>query len=338
VRDNSISVSRIEHKMGLNASPTCVLNFDDATGHLLGNLNEGLRTIFIMVNGMRLEVAVQGVGIASAASQEAARYAQTRVQGSHDGKPAFIVQHPDVRRNLLTMKTMTEGARILVYEAALQVDLSRRAKSAEERKAAAEMTAFLLPLCKSGCCDLAVEATGLAIQVHGGHGYIRDVGIERLYRDARILPIYEGANGIQAIDLVMRKHAPNGGSVFDRLVARMRADLRLAQEAGLPPAQVKAVEDAVADCQRFSKWMLDKVAGDQTAALAAATPFLGAIYRLALAWSWTRIVSRSRKDRALQLAMAEFYIDQILPQAAALSAAAMTPSRSWTDLPNEALA
>jgi alkylation response protein AidB-like acyl-CoA dehydrogenase len=337
VRDNSVSVSRIEHKMGLMASPTCVLNFDNATGHLLGNLNEGLRTIFIMVNGMRLEVAIQGVGIASAASQAAARYAQTRIQGHHNGKPACIAQHPDVRRNLLTMRTMTEAARVLVYEAALQVDLSRHAKSPEERKAAAEMAAFLLPVCKAGCSDLSVEATGLAIQVHGGHGYIRDLGVERLYRDARILPIYEGANGIQAIDLITRKHAPNGGAVFDRLIARMRADLLLAQDAGLPTAQVKAVGAAIADCQHFSKWILEKVERDQTEALAAATPFLGAVYRVALAWSWTRMVSRSRKDHALQRTLAEFYIDQILPQAAALSASAMTPSHSWTDLPNEAL-
>jgi hypothetical protein len=221
------------------------MQFDNAKGFLLGDASGGLKSSFSMINTMRLEVAVQGVGVASAAAQAATTYANTRTQGSRGNGAAHIEQHPDVKRNLLTMHALTKAARVLVYEIAKLQDLSLHGRDGATRRTAAQLAAFLLPVCKAGCAETAVEVASLAIQIHGGHGYIRDTGVERLFRDARTLPIYEGTTGIQAIDLVLRK-LPEGRA-FSEFIARIRIDIHRATEAG-GPGLIEGMRDAVETC------------------------------------------------------------------------------------------
>jgi hypothetical protein len=313
------------------------VSFDEATGHLLGELNEGLKTIFIMVNGMRLEVAVHGIAVASAATQAATEYASTRIQGTHEGKAAVIAQHPDVRRNLLMMRTMTEGARILVYETARLLDLSRFGRDQQQRRDAADLVALLLPVCKAGCSDMSVEVSSLAIQVCGGHGYIRDLGIERLYRDARILPIYEGANGIQAIDLLLRKHAPNKGAILERLLSRMCSDLEVARRNGKVPAALDALENSISECKILGAWILDRVVDDPNTALAAATPFLQFLFRVAVGWSWVRKLHCSKEEYEVQKILCDFYFSQVLPQTKMLRPMMTNSTNAWTSMSVESL-
>lgn len=325
-RDASIVPLRIEHKLGLNASPTCVMQLDDATGYPLGGPGEGLKTIFSMINLMRLEVAVQGVGIVSAATQAAIAYAEMRLQGSRGAGMAPIAQHPDVRRNLLTMRALSEGMRVLVYETAKLLDLAQSGRDAATRKEAGELAALLLPVCKAGCGESAVAVADLAIQVHGGHGYIRDTGVERLLRDARILPIYEGTTGIQAIDLVLRKLG--GGGAFGEFIHRVRDEAERA-DTSAPRALIEGVREAATVCEECADYLRPLVASNRDAALAGATPFLQLVYRLALGWAWLRLVGRSRRDAQGLYLCASFYAEQILPEVELLARRVRADSSYW---------
>ena len=223
---NPTRVVRLEHKMGLKGSPTCVLAFEGATGYRVGAEGRGLQQMFAMVNTMRLEVAIQGVGIAGAATARAIRHALERMQGGPpDRPPVPISEHPDVRRMLLTMRARTEAVRALTLEAALQLDRSEHAVDAESREQARGVAQWLLPICKAWSSDTGFDVANLAIQVFGGHGYVKDSGIEQYVRDVRIAGIYEGTNGIQAIDLLQRKLIGDGGVRQREWLARIRADL-----------------------------------------------------------------------------------------------------------------
>lgn len=223
---NDVRVVSIEHKMGLHASPTCVLSFgdnDDCIGELIGGEFGGIRAMFTMMNNARLNVGLQGVQVAEAATQAAVGYALERVQspraGSGSAEPVKIVEHPDVRRMLLRMKAQTQAARALVYYAASQVDRATLGQAGGQ-----ERLDILTPLAKAHGTDIGNEVASLGIQVHGGMGYIEETGAAQFFRDARITPIYEGTNGIQAADLVGRKLGLDNGGVFARLIADMRAE------------------------------------------------------------------------------------------------------------------
>jgi len=306
-RDGSVVPLRVEHKLGLNASPTCVMQFDDAPAFALGAPDQGLKTIFSMINAMRLEVAVQGVGIAGAATQAASAYAQTRRQGSRGNGAVPIARHPDVQRSLLGMRALTDAARVLVYEVAKLLDIAEAARDADEHAAAGELAALLLPVCKAGCAEMAVAVADLAIQVHGGHGYIRDTGVERLYRDARILPIYEGTTGIQAIDLVVRKLSSGRG--FALFVECIRADMHRARSMAGASVLVAAMEDALVTAERCAERMRSRVSDDRDGALAGATPFLLLVFRLGLGWAWLRILATEERNSAANHALAAFYAE-----------------------------
>jgi alkylation response protein AidB-like acyl-CoA dehydrogenase len=312
-RNNAVIPLRVEHKLGLNGSPTCALSFDRAAAFPLGAACAGLKTIFSMINTMRLEVAVQGVGVAAAATQAATHYAQERIQGRDGLRMLPIVEHPDVRRNLLTMDAYVEGSRALVYQTAKLVDLAQNGRDAETRKEAAQLAAFLLPVCKAGCSDAAVELASTAMQVHGGHGYIRETGIERLYRDARILPIYEGTNAIQAIDLVFRKLLTGNGtlSIFMRNVC---SELAYAKDVGAPDELLDGMNDALHDFRNAAELITRRVNNDKQAVLAVATPFLDLVYKVAIGWALLKVVSRSRFEQAHKHTVARFYASQILPE------------------------
>src|SRR5690554_2168577 len=226
---NAVSCGSIEHKMGIKASATCVMNFDGARGYLIGELNKGLNAMFTMMNYERLSIGIQGIGCAEASFQNAVAYACDRLQGRAASGPVSadraadpIIVHPDVRRMLLTMKAMTEGGRAFACFVGQQLDLARHAEDADERRDAEALVALLTPVAKAFFTDSGLESCVLGQQVLGGHGYIREWGQEQLVRDVRIAQIYEGTNGIQALDLLRRKVVADGGAGLRRFCALMR--------------------------------------------------------------------------------------------------------------------
>ncbi len=310
---NDVRVVSIEHKMGLHASPTCVLSFGDngdCVGELIGPEMGGMRAMFTMMNNARLNVGLQGVQVAERATQRAVAYARDRVQGVREGKPATIVEFPDVRRMLMRMKAQTMAARALVYLAAAQVD---RANGGDAQARA--LLDLLTPLAKAHGTDIGCEVTSIGIQVHGGMGYIEETGAAQHFRDARITPIYEGTNGIQAADLVGRKLNMDGGGTLLALTARMKAD---AQDSGLI-ALIEACEDVTQHL----------LAADMDDRLAGSYPFLTMVSVAVCGWlmeAQGRIAEGAEGDPAflaMKAAAARFYVAQVVPEAMGLKAAAM---------------
>ncbi|MBP2278944.1 MULTISPECIES: acyl-CoA dehydrogenase [Sphingomonas] len=313
---NDVRVVSIEHKMGLHASPTCVLSFgdnDDCIGELIGGEFGGIRAMFTMMNNARLNVGLQGVQVAEAATQAAVGYALERVQspraGSGSAEPVKIVEHPDVRRMLLRMKAQTQAARALVYYAASQVDRATLGQAGGQ-----ERLDILTPLAKAHGTDIGNEVASLGIQVHGGMGYIEETGAAQFFRDARITPIYEGTNGIQAADLVGRKLGLDNGGVFARLIADMRAE-----------AEDAALRTLIDTCDEIGRGMAGLSADDK---LAASYPFLTMLSVAVCGWLMERsgrIAATAEGDRAflsMKVAAARFYVAQIVPEALGLKAAA----------------
>jgi len=314
---NDVRVVSIEHKMGLHASPTCVLSFgdhDDCVGELIGEELGGIRAMFAMMNNARLNVGLQGAQVAEAATQAAVAYARERIQSPRAGSPSrdsvAIIEHPDVRRMLMRMKAQTQAARALVYFAAGHVD---RATLGEE--GAQARLDLLTPLAKAHGTDIGCEVSSIGIQVHGGMGYIEETGAAQFFRDARITPIYEGTNGIQAADLVGRKLSFDNGGTFAALIADMRAEAKDAGLVGLIDA-----------CDEIGRSLLTRDTDDR---LAASYPFLTMLATAVCGWLMERqgrIAATSEGDPAflaMKIAAARFYVEQIVPEAMGLKAAAM---------------
>ena len=314
---NDVRTVSIEHKMGLHASPTCVLAFgdhDDCIGELIGGEGGGMRAMFTMMNNARLNVGLQGVQVAEAATQKAVEYARERIQSARAGgphrDPVAIIEHPDVRRMLMRMKAQTQAARALVYAAAAQVD-----RAALGLPQAQDRLEILTPLAKAHGTDLGCEVASIGVQVHGGMGFIEETGAAQFYRDARITPIYEGTNGIQAADLVGRKLSLSNGAAFASLIADLKAE---AQDAGLI-----TLIDACEDIGRRLQ------GADTDDRLAASYPFLT---MLSVA---TCGVLMEREGRAAtgdddfaqaKRAVTTFYVAQLVPEALGLRAAAQAPA------------
>ena len=312
---NDIRVVSIEHKMGLHASPTCVLSFGDngdCIGELIGAEGAGMRAMFTMMNNARLNVGLQGVQVTEAATQRAVAYARERVQSaraSTGGAPVAIIDHPDVRRMLLRMTAQTMAARALVYYAAGQVD--RATLGVEGAKARLDL---VTPLAKAHGTDIGCEVASLGVQVHGGMGYVEETGAAQHYRDARITPIYEGTNGIQAADLVGRKLIGDGGAGVEALFTEMEAEVGHA-----------ALRDLLNDTRAVARWMLEADVDDR---LAGSYPFLTMLATCTCGWLL------ERQGRALdqvadpdfvarKRAAVAFYLDRIVPEARGLGMAAM---------------
>ena len=280
---NDVICAGLEHKLGIIASPTCVMKFGEqggATGYLVGEENHGLATMFVMMNAARLAVGVQGVAIAERATQRALAFAGERRQGRALGSASKamdpIAVHPDVRRMLLTMQAMTSAARGICFATAAATDISHRAADETDRKHAASRVALLTPVAKAFGTDAAVEVASLGIQVHGGMGFVEETGAAQHLRDARILPIYEGTNGIQAIDLVMRKLPLEGGDAVRAYLAEVSATCA-AVDAVSDPAfgQMAArMRDTLQALEGATVWMAHAAANNPEAALASATPYL----------------------------------------------------------------
>jgi alkylation response protein AidB-like acyl-CoA dehydrogenase len=327
---NDVRVVSIEHKMGLHASPTCVLSFgdhNDCIGELIGAENAGMRAMFTMMNNARLNVGLQGVQVAEAATQKAVDYARERIQsaraGSADKTPVAIIEHPDVRRMLMRMKAQTQAARALVYLASAQVD---RAGLGDE--AAKDRLEILTPLAKAHGTDLGNEVASLGIQVHGGMGYIEETGAAQFFRDARITPIYEGTNGIQAADLVGRKLGLSNGAAFATLIADMRAE-----------AEDSALRTLIDACDEVGRRLAIADADDR---LAASYPFLTMVSVAVCGWLMER-QGRAAADGdddflRMKRAVCAFYVEQIVPEALGLHAAATASAAGLYQLPAELFA
>ena len=327
---NDVRVVSIEHKMGLHASPTCVLSFGDngdCIGELIGAENAGMRAMFTMMNNARLNVGLQGVQVAEAATQKAVDYARERIQsaraGSADKTPVAIIEHPDVRRMLMRMKAQTQAARALVYLASAQVD---RAGLGDE--AAKDRLEILTPLAKAHGTDLGNEVASLGVQVHGGMGYIEETGAAQFFRDARITPIYEGTNGIQAADLVGRKLGLSNGAAFATLIADMRAE-----------AEDSALRMLIDACDEVGRRLATADADDR---LAASYPFLNMVSVAVCGWLMER-QGRAAADGdddflRMKRAVCAFYVEQIVPEALGLHAAATAPAAGLYQLPAELFA
>ena len=267
---NDVVCASLEHKLGIHASPTAVLKYgekDGAVGYLIGEENRGLNTMFIMMNQARLAVGIQGVAVAERATQRALAYAQERTQGRSARGSAKamspIVEHPDVRRNLMTMKALTQAVRAICYATARELDIAHSAKDPSAKSAAAARAALLTPVAKAFSTDIGCEVASIGLQIHGGMGFIEETGAAQHYRDARILPIYEGTNGIQAIDLATRKLPLEGGAVVAAYIAELKKTAEEVRASNRPEfgrmgERLGAAVDALAEASRWMGGMLQQ--------------------------------------------------------------------------------
>ena len=320
---NDVRVVSIEHKMGLHASPTCVLSFgdgDECVGELIGPVGGGMRAMFTMMNNARLNVGLQGVQVAEGATQAAVAYARERVQGARGGAASAIVDHPDVRRMLMRMKAQTQAARALVYYAAGQVD-----RAAAGDAAARSRLELVTPLAKAHATDLGNEVASLGIQVHGGMGFIEETGAAQFFRDARITPIYEGTNGIQAADLVGRKLTLENGGAFASLIDDVTREAH--------HADLKALAEA---CGEIGRRLQTADADDK---LAASYPFLTMLSVAVCGWLLEQEAAAVNDDAfgTAKKAVARFYLDQVVPEVMGLKAAATASAEVLYALDAEAL-
>ena len=335
---NGVACGGLEHKMGIKASATCVLNFDEAEGYLVGPPHSGMRAMFTMMNQARLDVGLQGLGLAETAYQSAAAYAKERLQGralsgpKRPDQPADpIIVHPDVRNNLMRMRAYTEGARALALWTALSVDLAERHPDPAERQAADDLVALLTPVIKAALTDFSVEVTNLGMQVFGGHGYIRESGMEQLVRDARIAPIYEGANGVQALDLVGRKLGQNSGRLLRSFFHPVRGYLEAHRTDAQMAEFVTPLAKVYGRLQRATLWVAQQGLRDPEEAGAAAGDYLRLFALTALAYLWARMAEASLRDAdgmpaefyAAKLATARYFMQRVLPGSSGLFAAIM---------------
>jgi alkylation response protein AidB-like acyl-CoA dehydrogenase len=333
---NAVSCGSIEHKMGIHANATCVMNYDGATGYLLGEENKGLAAMFIMMNAARLGVGIQGLGQADAAYQNAADYAKNRLQGrsltgakNPDGKADPIIVHPDVRRMLLDARAFTEAMRALVLWSAIRVDLSRKAPDETARTDADDLISLLTPVIKGYGTDRGYEVATNCQQVLGGHGYIAEWGMDQFVRDARIAMIYEGTNGIQALDLVGRKLGAKGGRGTQAWLALVGADLAAASDERLAFI-TGPLGKAMADVQAGIMWLLQNGMANPDNAGAGATAFMRMMGHAALGHMWLKmsVAALTALDSGTpdpdfytaKLLTARFFAARVLPETSALRA------------------
>jgi len=323
---NTIEVVSLEHKLGIHASPTCVLSFENATGYLIGEENQGMRYMFTMMNQARLEVGLEGLSVAERAYQHAAAYAKVRKQGTTTGasEPSAIIGHPDVRRMLMTMKAYTEAMRALLYDAAAADDRMDHETREDERNSARDRLALLTPIAKSWCTDHGVDVASIGIQVHGGMGFIEETGAAQFYRDARITPIYEGTNGIQAIDLVLRKLPMHGGEVISTYLSEIADVAALAAENSEIKDLGAALQKACRAVEDATTYLLNVEPED---AMSGATPYQEMLGTLAGGFYLTKqalaAVAQASDDPwlASKIATANFYGATILPRVHGLGGA-----------------
>ena len=321
---NGISTGSIESKMGIKGSATCVLNFDEATGYMIGSKDKGLNAMFTMMNLERIVVGIQGLGISEIAYQNSLAYAKERKQGKTNNTKSsngadFIIEHADIRKSLLNMKSIIEGERALCFWLSQQTEVSLYHPDEKIKKEASDYVSLMTPVVKSLFTDLAMEITNDAMQIHGGYGYTKDQGIEQLYRDNRITPIYEGTNSVQAADLVFRKLYNKNGNIINKFLEMIKTECDSKNE------KVKSFSTELNYyldiLHKFTDWIDDKSKIEKDDVSAAANDYLKTLGYVSIAYSWIKILEVSFKDYETnkefyddKINTAKFYFEKVLPR------------------------
>ena len=322
---NGVSTGSIETKMGIKGSATCVLNFDDATGYMIGAKEKGLSAMFTMMNLERIVVGIQGLGISEIAYQNSLSYAKERKQGKTNNSKSkngadFIIEHADIRRSLLNMKSIIEGERALCFWLSQQTEVSLYHPDEKVRQDASNYVSLMTPVVKSLFTDLAMEITSDAMQIYGGYGYTKDQGIEQLYRDNRITPIYEGTNSVQAADLVFRKLSNKNGNIIDKFLDQIKSECNSNNEKIKP--FITEFNTHLSILKKFSDWMMTKAKTEKDDVSAAANDYLKTLGYVSIAYAWIKVLEVSFKDYNEnknfydeKIDTARFYFDKVLPRA-----------------------
>ena len=322
---NGVSTGSIESKMGIKGSATCVLNFDDATGYMIGSKNRGLNAMFTMMNLERIVVGIQGLGISEIAYQNSLSYAKERKQGKTNNTKStngadFIIEHADIRKSLLNMKSIIEGERALCFWLSQQTEVSLYHPDEKIKQEASDLVSLMTPVVKTMFSDMGMEITSEAMQVHGGYGYTKDQGIEQLYRDNRITPIYEGTNSIQAADLVFRKLVNKNGDIIDKYLELIKNDCSTGNEKLKP--FIKELKTHLEILSTFTVWIKEKVLNSKDDASAACNDYLKALGFVSIAHAWIKVLEVSFKDYEQnkdfyedKIQTANFYFKRVLPRA-----------------------
>ena len=322
---NGISTGSIESKMGIKGSATCVLNFDDATGYMIGSKDKGLNAMFTMMNLERIVVGIQGLGISEIAYQNSLAYAKERKQGKTNNTKStngadFIIEHADIRKSLLNMKSIIEGERALCFWLSQQTEVSLYHPDDKIKQEASDYVSLMTPVVKSLFTDLAMEITNDAMQIYGGYGYTKDQGIEQLYRDNRITPIYEGTNSVQAADLVFRKLSNKNGNIIKKFLDMVKGECDSKNEK--VKSYTKELNYYLDILHKFTGWIDDKTKIEKDDVSAAANDYLKTLGYVSIAYSWIKVLEVSFADYETnkefyedKINTAKFYFDKVLPRA-----------------------
>jgi alkylation response protein AidB-like acyl-CoA dehydrogenase len=349
-RRNGVACGAIEEKMGIHGNATCVMNYDGATGWLVGEENRGINAMFTMMNGARLAVGVQGLALSEVAYQNAAAYAKDRLQGRALTGARFpdkaadpIIVHPDVRRALMTLRAFNESARALVLWTALQSDIAHRSPDDKARQAADDHMGLFTPVIKGVLTDIGFANTVVAQQVYGGHGYIAEHGMEQFVRDSRIAMMYEGANGIQALDLVGRKLPKDGGRASQAFFGEVAAYLKAKSADEAMKRYVAPLAGALGDLQRATMWLAQNAPAAPDDAGAAANDYMHLFGLAALGYMWCRIAEAAQAKLSngdddaermkAKLVTARFFVERMLPESGAHLARIQSGAASVMELP-----
>ena len=345
-QDNSLQCGSIEKKLGINASPTCVMHYNEAKGWLVGELNKGMKAMFIMMNGARLFVGVQGLGISEIAYQSALHYAKERLQGkATDSKNIAdpIIVHPEIRKNLLHMKSLNEGIRALMMWVGSQFDIIKSSDDNKVKNNAENIIALMTPILKSFATDVGCESANLALQIYGGHGYIKDHGMEQLVRDARIAPIYEGTNGIQALDLVGRKMQRNDGEIIENffsIINNYLNNLSTDKKLETIVKQFKKSFDELVfianHLRSFNKNKINEING-------TAVEFLQMFSYVSIGYIWLKLLiisieknnDNSNEFLKSKIATGKYYFNKVLPQTSFLKDHILSGASNYNDYKDE---
>ena len=341
-QQNGVSTGSIESKMGIKGSATCVLNFDNSIGYMIGPKNKGLSSMFTMMNLERIVVGIQGLGISEIAYQNSLAYAKERKQGkSHksqsdeiikkikktinkflpfgNDKADFIIEHADIRKSLLNMKSIIEGERALCFWLSQQTEVSLYHKDEKIREEASDLVSLMTPVVKSFFTDMGMEITSDAMQIYGGYGYTKDQGIEQLYRDNRITPIYEGTNSVQAIDLVFRKLVNKNGNIIDKYISLIKKDILINEEKIKP--FIKKLNKNIEILVKFTNWINEKMKNSKDDVSAACNDYLKVLGLVAIAHAWVKVLEVSFKDYEKnkqfyeeKIQTANFFFNRVLPR------------------------
>jgi acyl-CoA dehydrogenase len=350
---NGVSCGSIEHKMGIHSNATCVMNYDGATGWLVGEINKGMPAMFTMMNEARLWVGIQGLGIAEVAHQNAVSYARDRLQGrsisgakNAEGPADPIIVHPDVRRMLMTGRAFTEGARALAAIAGLQVDLLHHHPDEAVRQKADDFMALMTPVIKAYFTDMGVDVASLAVQTWGGHGFIQDNGIEQFLRDSRIAPIYEGTNGVQAMDLVGRKLGMNGGRAIQAFFAEVAQFIKENKADAVLGPLMGELEKALGRQQQATMWLMQNGLTKPDNAGAAASDYLRLMALVVMGHVWGMMAKAAQARLASgaenpafyehKFITARFFFERMLPDTGSLLKKIESGSESLMALPADA--